>query len=241
MFSELGVLWIDHMAVTTGDFDETVKHFLSLPNARIVRGPGWNSSQKVHYMFISFGGEMCVEILGLPEDESSPIRVHVQAGGGAYHLCYAVNNLDAAIANAKQLGSRIVVEPKEDDAYQGRKVAFLIHPAHGLFELVEAYGHFKDNKASMLSMLASDHTDSSGQIFVSLDAAFKKVFSNSLPEDHADWSVENIRGWDSLSHLRLAMEVERTLDINIPSHMLSHLQSFDAFLAYISKKAEPLA
>ena len=59
MFAEIGVLWVDHVAVTTDRFHDTARHYLAMPNARVLRGPGWNAAQKVHFLFVGFGGDLC--------------------------------------------------------------------------------------------------------------------------------------------------------------------------------------
>ena len=128
MFAEIGALWVDHVAVTTDRFEETAEHYLSMPQARVLRGPGWNAAQKVYFLFVSFGGDLCIEVLGVPEDGDSPIAEHARAGGGAYHICHAVADIDASVAIAQKLGARLVIAPKADDAYDGRRVAFLCQP-----------------------------------------------------------------------------------------------------------------
>lgn len=241
MFAEIGALWVDHVAVTTERFEETAQHYLSMPNARVLRGPGWNSAQKVHFLFVSFGGDLCIEILGVPEDGDSPIAEHARAGGGAYHMCHAVADIDAAVAAAQGLGARLIVAPKADDAYHGRKVAFLMHPAHGLFELVEAYGSFDVKQpafvaaAAPVSSAAPTSSAPSGDITSGLAAAFKKIFRTDLPEATSDWTVDNIKRWDSLQHMRLIMEVERQFDITLPSHILGELRSYDDLAAALAQ------
>ena len=79
---------------------------------------------------------MVVEILSPEKD--SPIAGHVKRGGGPYHFCYAVPDMDAAIDAAQQNSAKVVVAPVPDVAFDGRRVAFLFHEAHGIFELVEA-------------------------------------------------------------------------------------------------------
>lgn len=240
MFVEIGALWIDHVAVTTQRFEETARHYLAMPGARVVRGPGWNSVQKVHFLFVGFGGDTCVEILGLPEVGDSPIAGHVNNGGGAYHLCLAVADIDASLATATQVGCRVVVPAKSDDAFDGRRVAFLVHPAHGLFELVEAYGALSPRLPDPLrseppadSMVEAGNED----LERGLKSAFTSVFQTSLPAETADWSVDNVETWDSLQHLRLAMEVERCLDVALPSQKLGELKSFDDFLSALKERA----
>lgn len=234
MLKEIGALWVDHVAVTTDDFETTAKHFLAMPNARILRGPGWNSSQKVNFLFVSFGGDLCIEVLGLPDGGDSPIASHVGNGGGVYHLCYAVADLDAALSQAPSLGARVIVDAKPDDAYDGRRVAFLVHPAHGLFELVEAYGSLVPQsvdvqpRTSTTAPLTPTKAGAS-DIEDGLVAAFEKIFAASLPQDRASWTQDALKRWDSLAHMRLVMEIERRLDVSIASASLAKMTSFEAF------------
>ena len=238
MFAEIGALWVDHVAVTTDRFKETAQHYLSMPNARVLRGPGWNEAQKVYFLFVSFGGDLCIEVLGVPEDGESPIAEHARAGGGAYHLCHAVADIDASVAIAQTLGARLVMAPRADDAYDGRRVAFLMHHAHGLFELVEAYGSFTSEPGFVTAAVpASDEAEpaQSSDIQTGLINAFQKIFRDGLPEDTRNWTVDSVKGWDSLQHMRLIMEVERRLDIALPSHLLGGLRSYGDLAAALAK------
>jgi len=245
VFAEIGALWVDHVAVTTDRFEETAQHYLSLPNARILRGPGWNAAQEVHFLFVSFGGDLCIEILGLPSEGSSPISGHVASGAGAYHLCHAVRDLDVAISAAEVLGAKLLVPAKADDAYDGRRVAFLMHPAHGMFELVEAYGtlippaqtsgkQFASlSTPSSTSKSASTSSADSADLSQALQAAFAAIFRKQLPASPADWTVDSVEGWNSLQHMRLMMEIERRLDLTIPSRALGALKSYDAIFTFL--------
>ena len=227
MFAEIGVLWVDHVAVTTDRFHDTARHYLAMPNARVLCGPGWNAAQKVHFLFVGFGGDLCVGIRGLPQDGDSPIAAHFAGGGGASHLCHAVADLDAALAIAGRSGCHIVAPAKPDDACDGRRVAFLKHPAHGLFELVEAYGTLAP------PLDATPAAGSDPDTVQALQDAFASIFAGALPTDPAHWRADQVDRWDSLQHMRLIMEVERRLDVTLPSYMLGELRSYDAFLAAI--------
>jgi acyl carrier protein len=134
--ADCGVLYLDHVAVTTPVFERTVGDYLGLPGARLLKGPGNNPTQKVTYAFIQLLGGPIVEVLGLQPD--SPIGGHVRQGGGPYHFCYAVADLDASIGRACGAGARVIVPASPDVAFDGRRVAFLFHESQGLFEFVEA-------------------------------------------------------------------------------------------------------
>jgi catechol 2,3-dioxygenase-like lactoylglutathione lyase family enzyme len=138
LLARLGVLGVDHVAVTTRRFEETLADYLSKPGATLAKGPGWNPTQKVDYAFVAMGGGLTVEILGLKEGVASPIEQHVRRGGGAYHFCFVVADLDAALAEVKAARGMVVLKPTPDVAFPGRRIAFFMHRAHGLVELVEA-------------------------------------------------------------------------------------------------------
>ena len=134
----LGVLGVDHIAVTTRRFEETLADYLSAPGARLERGPGWNAIQRVDFAFVILGDGLAVEILGLKEGVASPIEEHARRGGGAYHFCYVVRDIDAAMREVRAAGGFVVTPPTPDVAFDGRRIAFFMHRAHGLVELLEA-------------------------------------------------------------------------------------------------------
>jgi len=84
-------------------------------------------------------GESEVELLQ-PLDADSPIaRFLARRGPGIHHVCYRVPDLDAALAEARRAGYRLVDETPRTGA-GGCRIAFL-HPkstAGILIELTEA-------------------------------------------------------------------------------------------------------
>lgn len=71
-------------------------------------------------------GESEVELLE-PRDPDSPIaRFLARRGPGIHHVCYRVADLDAALANARNAGYRLVDDTPRTGA-SGRRIAFL-HP-----------------------------------------------------------------------------------------------------------------
>ncbi|KGY07307.1 hypothetical protein NM06_17935 [Vibrio sinaloensis] len=219
MFSSIGVLAVDHYAVTTKDLISTLKDFLSIPQAKLLRGPGKNPAQNVNYAFVELNGMGVVEILS-PLNETSPILNHINNGGGAYHLCYTVNDLDAAIQTASQkFGAKLVVEPRVDGAFDGRRVAFLAHPLHGLFELIEAYPStiLIDTETAVESI---DTSDIRGEI----QNIYRDIVGVNV-EHFASVTMESNPEWDSLKHLLLIMEIEKQFEISITASEMSELTS----------------
>ncbi|PMO91611.1 hypothetical protein BCS98_11835 [Vibrio breoganii] len=232
MFASLGVMHVDHYAVTTRDLTATLSDFLSIPGAKLLRGPGKNPAQKVNYAFVELNGAGTIEILA-PLTPDSPILNHLQSGGGAYHLCYAVADLDNALAIAqRKFGAKVVVEPKRDGAFDGRRVAFLVHPVHGLFELLEAY-------PSMIQDDVIDTEEAKVEKDVTAYYAILDVYRDTVDASASDFSTINMNDcpeWDSFKHLMLIMEIEKRFDISIPASDMSELDSLKKIEAYIVGK-----
>lgn len=230
MFSTIGVLNVDHYAVTTKNLIGTLKDFLSIPNAKLVRGPGENNAQQVRYAFVELNGMGVVEILA-PLNDESPIWTHLNSGSGAYHLCYSVKNLDSAITIAeKEFGARIVVEPKADGAFDGRRVAFLFHPNHGLFELLEAYPSFVEGISTEKTVNITRITS----LIDTLLSLYKNVVtSNDEIKAFEDIDMDNSEEWDSFKHLLFIMEIEKHFEISIPASDMSKLNSLKKISQYL--------
>ncbi|EOG5907622.1 VOC family protein [Vibrio vulnificus] len=230
MFSALGVLNVDHYAVTTRDIIATLKDFLSIPNSKLLRGPGVNPAQDVHYAFVELNGMGIVEILS-PLNDDSPILGHLSNGGGAYHLCYAVKDLDNAIEVAQQeFGAKLIVMPKADGAFDGRRVAFLIHPLHGLFELLEAF-------PSSISIAMTSNANAVNHS--SQKEKLLSIYHNVVGDAGATFDMTNMKNcsdWDSFKHLLLIMEVEKKFEVSIPAEDMSLLDSLEKIDAYLTKK-----
>jgi methylmalonyl-CoA/ethylmalonyl-CoA epimerase len=80
-------------------------------------------------------GDALVELLE-PAADNSPIgRFVAKRGGGLHHVCFAVPNLDAALARCREFGIRLIDETPRPGA-EGKRIAFL-HPSSTSGVLVE--------------------------------------------------------------------------------------------------------
>ncbi len=231
MFSDLGVLHVDHYAVTTNNLTATLNDYLSIPGSRLIRGPGENPAQGVEYAFVELNGMGMVEIL-TPLDENSPILRHLGAGGGAYHLCFTVRNLDNALAVAKQqYNAKVIVRPRADGAFDSRRVAFVVDQHHGLFELLEAYPAPRVSTC-VKELQSKPHHNTH---FEQLKAVFSEIIT-TLSDKDDNVVMSECPEWDSFKHLMLIMELEKEFDISVPADEIANLDSLTKLSEYIDNK-----
>ena len=74
-----------------------------------------------------------------PLGPKSPIERTLKNGGGPYHICYEVPNIESAIAYLTEQGSFLVSGPVPAVAFEMREIAWLMTEADLLVELVQAY------------------------------------------------------------------------------------------------------
>jgi methylmalonyl-CoA epimerase len=95
------------------------------------------ASQKVRVCFLDLGPGIYLELVEGLEPGSPVDRIVSQTGGGVYHLCFEVENLDAAIERLRGEGF-FRLKRFEMPAHGMRRFAFMLTPDRQLFELCEA-------------------------------------------------------------------------------------------------------
>ena len=136
MFKVLGV---DHIGIAVGDLQEVGSfwgNMLGLPN----NGEETVEEQKVTTGFFPTPNGSEIELLAATSDDS-PIAKFIEKNGGRggiQHIALRVDNLEAALADLKEKGVRLIDEKPRKGA-GGAKIAF-VHPkaSHGvLLELCQ--------------------------------------------------------------------------------------------------------
>lgn len=98
-------------------------------------------TQNVYICWLVKEGMPTVELLA-PVDETSPVCRTVEKNGVTpYHTCYAVEDIDAAVAELRKMKYVIVSKPEPAPAISNHRVCFLYNKNVGLIELVEAPGN----------------------------------------------------------------------------------------------------
>ena len=105
---------IDAAAETMG------RQFGAGSRSEVVHDP----AQGVRVSFLSLG-EVRIELIE-PAAEPSPIDGVLKRGMGLYHLCYEVDDLDAALARLRADGAALVASPQPAAAFGGRRIAFVM-------------------------------------------------------------------------------------------------------------------
>lgn len=129
-----------HVGVAVSSLEPTAELLSTLFGYKVVSGPFDDPIQKVAVSFLATSGKDVAEIeLIAPISEDSPIRSMLAKGGGAaYHLCFETNDLEGALAHARNHDCIVIASPVPAVAYQGRRIAWIYTPLRQLFELVEA-------------------------------------------------------------------------------------------------------
>jgi methylmalonyl-CoA/ethylmalonyl-CoA epimerase len=84
-------------------------------------------------------GEPLVELLEAESPESPIGRFVAKRGPGVHHICFAVDDLDDALARCRRAGIRLIDETPRLGA-EGKRIAFL-HPSATAGVLVELTEH----------------------------------------------------------------------------------------------------
>lgn len=98
----------------------------------------YDPAQEVRVQFFEAVDGFRVELIE-PASESSPVsRFIAKQGGGLYHLCFEVEDLDTTVAQWRESGAFPVKKTQSAIAFGGRRIVFLATPQRILVELVES-------------------------------------------------------------------------------------------------------
>lgn len=128
---------LDHIGIAVANLEEAIAFYRDALGLEI-EAPEEVASQRVRAHFVP-AGEAALELLEATADDSPLARSVVKRGPGLHHITLRVEDIDAALAQLKARGVRLIDETPRPGAH-GSRVAF-IHPssAHGvLVELKQA-------------------------------------------------------------------------------------------------------
>jgi len=123
---------LDHVGIAVESIDASLDGYRALGLAESGRETG--ASQGVITAFLPLG-ETRLELLEPTGAESPVAKFLAKRGPGVHHLCFAVEDLEKALADLRGRGFRLVNESPVAGA-GGKRVAFL-HPSAGKGVLIE--------------------------------------------------------------------------------------------------------
>ena len=129
---------LHHVAYVTRNLEQKAAQLTRLLGFRAAGTSVIDAEQGVRIQFMEMGDGRLFELLE-PYGEKSPVERHLQKGGGLYHLCFEVNDLEAVLQCLRDSGEAAVVcEPVPAPAIGQRRVAFVVTADRDLIEFLEA-------------------------------------------------------------------------------------------------------
>ena len=122
---------IAHIGIAVHDLDAILPFYrdiLGLPEVLLDNADGARIAGLA-------AGESLVELLAPAEDPSPIARFLDKRGPGIHHICFNVDDLDAALARCRAAGLRLIDEQPRIGA-EGKRIAFL-HPSATAGVLIE--------------------------------------------------------------------------------------------------------
>ena len=128
-------LLFHHVGVACRDIRKTKDFYVNMgyTPADVVDDP----LQHVKVCFLEKENAPRIELLAPLDDQSPVLRTLEASGVTPYHICYQVEDIDAAIARLRQERFLLINGPVPACAMGGRRIAFLFHKHTGLIEIVE--------------------------------------------------------------------------------------------------------
>ena len=130
------MLIFHHIGIACRDIAKTQAFYL---------GQGYTASpvvedplQHVRISFLEKEGAPRIELLEPLDDQSPVARTLATSGVSPYHMCYEVEDIEAAVNHLRGQRFLLVNGPVPACAMDDRRIAFLFQKNTGLIELVEA-------------------------------------------------------------------------------------------------------
>jgi methylmalonyl-CoA/ethylmalonyl-CoA epimerase len=127
-----------HLGVAVPELEKSIPVYRNQFGYELVSGPFDDPIQKVSVCFLSRGGEDMVIELVAPLGPDSPVNRTLKKGGGAYHICYEVPDIQAAIKHLTEQGAMLLSGPVPAVAFNQREIAWLMAQPNLLVELLQA-------------------------------------------------------------------------------------------------------
>lgn len=125
-----------HVGVMTARPDEACEFYLSAGYG--LSWSGHDPLQKVRIILLRRTDHPMIELIHPLSDESPVSRLLENKGGGPYHTCYEVSDLDGTSRSLRRMKMLPTTRKIPAIAFGNRHIQFFYSVATGLIELLEA-------------------------------------------------------------------------------------------------------
>jgi methylmalonyl-CoA/ethylmalonyl-CoA epimerase len=127
-----------HVGFVVASIPTSVHGFASMLQADWDEHIFHDPNQKVRVTFLKSrnAGDPLWELVE-PADDKSPVHAFAAKGGGLHHVCYVVDDLEQALADARKLGAIVTRQPMPAVAFAGRRIAWIYTKNRLLIEYLE--------------------------------------------------------------------------------------------------------
>lgn len=128
---------LHHIAYVCKNVEQKAKSLCEQFGFKKISEPVIDEYQGVKILFVQTEDGTKIELLE-PYGENSPVKKHLDKGGGLYHLCFEVEDLVKTLDKMTRNGKAFVVRPpKEAPAIGNKKVAFVVTAEKDIIEFVQ--------------------------------------------------------------------------------------------------------
>ncbi len=128
---------LHHVGVAVDDLERAIEVHRNVFGQELLGGPYHDPLQQVSVCFMQLAGSASQLELVAPSSDESPIANWLRKQIGAYHVCYEVDDLGAALEHVRSKRCTVVSGPTPAIAFGGRRIAWMFTATRQLTELLE--------------------------------------------------------------------------------------------------------
>lgn len=136
MLSEFRIAKLHHIGIAVESVKKGSEFYRDILGIKLTTGIIVDELQKVKVAFAGLGNGVSVEFVE-PLGSDSPVSRIIQQGGGLYHVCYMVSDIEKAVQHARDAGALVISLPQPAKAFADKRVAFIYMPDRSVVEFLE--------------------------------------------------------------------------------------------------------
>lgn len=127
---------LHHIGIVVKNIESAIPHYCETFELVTISEIFHDSIQKVSVQFLGNLNSPLLELIQ-PDSSDSTVSNFLSKGGGLYHLCFEVEDLEVTLRKARECGGIIVKGPDPATAFEHRTIAFVVFRDLGLIEYLQ--------------------------------------------------------------------------------------------------------